>query len=63
MFECGKAGGLTSSATTQAEIQGFVLAHLNIHLELLEQVKGLALQIQSYLHSSGPHQVIPVDSY
>jgi hypothetical protein len=42
--------GLTSSATTQAQTQGFELVHPNIcpiH-ELLEPVKRLVLQIQSY---------------
>ena len=35
-------GWLTNSATTQAQIQGFELAHLNIYLiyELLELMKG-----------------------
>ena len=40
---------MTNSATTQALIQGFVLAHPNIYpiYELLACVKGLVLQIQS----------------
>ena len=44
-----KAGRLTSSATTQAQIQGFELAQPNIHpiCELLECVKGPVPEIQS----------------
>jgi hypothetical protein len=42
---CGRAGGLTSSDTTQAQVQGFVLAH-PISM-MLEYVKGPVLQIQS----------------
>jgi hypothetical protein len=40
---------VTNSASTQAQIQGFVLAHPNIYLiyKLLEIVKGWVLQIQS----------------
>ena len=36
---CGRAGGLANSATTQAQIQGFELAHPSIYLicELLDQ--------------------------
>lgn len=43
----GRAGRLTISATTQA--QGFEVAHTNIHpiYELLEQLKGPILEIQS----------------
>ena len=48
---CGykKVGGLINSATFQAQIQGFELAHPNIYpiYELLECVKGLVLQNQS----------------
>ena len=46
----GRAGGLTSSATTQVQIQGYELADLNIHpiYELLEHMKGQDLQIQRY---------------
>jgi hypothetical protein len=45
----GKAGGLTSSAISQAQIQGFELTYPNIHPinELLECVKEPVLQIQS----------------
>ena len=45
-YGCGRAGGMTS-ATTQAQIQGFELAHSNIYpiYELPEDVKGLVLQI------------------
>jgi hypothetical protein len=46
---------------TQAQIQGFELAHPNTYPidELLECVKGLILQIQSHdLHDTGPHQDI-----
>ena len=48
-YESRRAGGLTTSAITQAQIQGFELVHPNIYLiyELLEHVKRLALQIQS----------------
>ena len=40
---------LTSSDTSQAQIQGFELAHPNIYPinELLECMKGLVLQIQN----------------
>jgi hypothetical protein len=45
---CGyrAAGGLTNSATTQAQTQCFELAHVNIYpiYELLEGVKGLQIQ-------------------
>ena len=46
---CRRAGRLTNSATTQAQIQGFELAHPNIYpiYELLECMKGPVLQIQS----------------
>lgn len=48
---CGycRASKLTNSATTQVQIQGFELTHPNSCsiYELLECVKGLALQIQS----------------
>jgi hypothetical protein len=39
----------TDNPATQLQIQGFELAHLNIYsiYELLDFVKGLALQIQS----------------
>lgn len=45
----GRAGWLTNSATTQAQIQGLELTHPNIYLrhELLECVKEPILQIQS----------------
>ena len=41
---------MTSSATTQAQIQGFELAHPNIYpiCELLEHMKGLDLQNPSF---------------
>jgi hypothetical protein len=42
-YGCGKVGGLTSSATSHAQIQGFELAHPNIYLliyELLNSVEG-----------------------
>jgi hypothetical protein len=41
---------LTSTDYTQTQIQSFELAHPKIYLiyELLELVKGLALQVQSY---------------
>ena len=47
---CRRAGRLTNSATTQAQIQGFELAHPNIYpiYELLECVKVPVLQIQNY---------------
>ena len=47
---------MTSSATTQAQIQGFELAHPNIYLiyELLEHVKGLTLQNQNCRISMTP---------
>ena len=47
--ETGRAVRLTNSVTTQAQIQDFELAHPNIYpiCELLEHVKGQALQIQS----------------
>ena len=40
---------MTSSDTSQAQIQGFELAHPNIYpiYELVESIKGLAVQIQS----------------
>jgi hypothetical protein len=42
-------GRLSSSATTQAEIQGFELAYPNIYpnYELLEHIKGTVLQKQA----------------
>ena len=45
---CRRAGRLISSATTQAQIQVFELAHPSIYpiYELLECVKGFVLQIQ-----------------
>ena len=45
-----KAGRLTHPAPTQNQNQCYNLAHPNIHLffELLERVKGLDLQSQSY---------------
>ena len=47
---CENPSGLTSSDTSQAQIQGFELAHPNIYPinELLECMKGLVLQIQNY---------------
>lgn len=44
---------MTNSAATQAQIQGFVLGHPNIHpiCELLEQVKGPILQVQRHRSS------------
>ncbi|KAL6033887.1 hypothetical protein STEG23_019606 [Scotinomys teguina] len=44
----GRAGGLINSGTTQVQIQGYELAHPNIHsiYELHESVKGLVLQTQ-----------------
>lgn len=44
-----RAGGLTRSETSQAQIQGFELAHSNIYPinELPECTKELVLQIQS----------------
>lgn len=46
-------GGLTNSATTEAQIQGFELANSKIFLtyELLEYVKEPILQNQSYMIS------------
>lgn len=43
---CGRAAGRINSATPQAKIQGFELAHPYIYLthELLECVKGILLQ-------------------
>ena len=40
---------MNNSTTTQAQIQGFELAHTNIHpiYKLLKCVKGPVLQIQS----------------
>ena len=45
----GRAVGLSSSALSQAQIQGFELAHPNIYpiYDLLEHVKGPVLKIQS----------------
>jgi hypothetical protein len=42
-------GGLTNSATTQGQIQGFGLAHTNIYLiyKLLDCMKGQVVQNQS----------------
>lgn len=47
--EKGRAGRLSSSDTTQAQIQVFELAHANTfpNYELLEHVKGLVLWIHS----------------
>jgi hypothetical protein len=52
-WQSGRAGRLNNSAITQAQIQGFELAHLNIYpiYELLEHMKGLVLQIQSFMVS------------
>ena len=46
---CRRAGGLTSSDTSQAQNQGFELTHPNIYsiYELLEPVKWWILLIQS----------------
>ena len=48
-YGCGRTGRLTNSATTQAQIQGFELAHLYIYIiyERLECVKGPVMQIQN----------------
>ena len=42
--------GLTNPTNTQAQIRGFELAHPNIYpiYKLLEPLKGLVLQMQSY---------------
>jgi hypothetical protein len=47
---CRRAVRLTHSVTTQSQIQGFELAHLNIHpaYELLEHMAGLVLLIHSF---------------
>ena len=50
---CGgsTAAVLTSSDPSQAQVQAFALAHLNMHPitdELLEFMKRLVLQIQNY---------------
>ena len=47
--ECGRAGRLTNSATTQAQIQGFELAQPSTDpiCELLKHEKELLLQNQS----------------
>lgn len=49
-YGCGRAGKLTNSAITQAQIQGFEVAQPNIYpiYELLEHLKGSVLQIQSW---------------
>ena len=46
---CRRAGRLTSSAITQAQIQGFKMVHPNIYPtdELPEYMKEPVLQIQS----------------
>lgn len=46
---CRKTDGLTTSGSTKAHIQGFDLAHTDIHLisKLLESMNGLVLPIQS----------------
>jgi hypothetical protein len=48
-----RAGRLINSATTQAKIQGFKLAHPNIYpiCELLKPMKGTVLQNQSCMIS------------
>ncbi|ERE69438.1 small conductance calcium-activated potassium channel protein 2 [Cricetulus griseus] len=52
--QCRRAGLLTNPGTTQAQIQGFVLAHPNNHpntypiYELLKCAKGLVVQNQSF---------------
>lgn len=45
-MERQKAGGLTNSPTTQAQIQEFELAYLNIYVvyQLLKFMKWLVLQ-------------------
>lgn len=57
--QCWRAGGLNSSATTQAQIQGSELAHPNIYpvYALLERVKGPVLQIQSCITKCSMTQV------
>jgi hypothetical protein len=49
-YECRRAGKLTNSAPTQAQIRGFELAHPNIYpiCELQECVKGQVLQNHSH---------------
>ena len=49
-WERGKASRLTSSDTSQPQIQAFELAHPNIYpiYELLEFIKELVLKIQNY---------------
>lgn len=44
-----RTGQLTNSATSQAQVYGFELGNLNIYTvyDLLEFMKGLALQTQS----------------
>lgn len=46
----GELEGLNNSVTTQAQIQGFVLVHLDIYpiCTLLVYMKRLVLPIQSY---------------
>ena len=55
-----KSGQADSSATTQAQIQGFELAHPKIYIihELLEHMKGPVLMIQSCrdLHDTGQQE-------
>jgi hypothetical protein len=55
-------GGLASSDTSQTQIQGFELSHLNIYPtdELLEYIKGLVLQDPKLqdLHDTGQQQDI-----
>lgn len=54
-----RAGGLTRSDTSQAQIQGFELAHSNIYpiSELLECTKG-HYRSKAYLHDTGQPQGI-----
>ena len=49
-YAYGRAGGLSSSGTFQAQIQGFELTDPNIYLitELLGCVKGPVLQVRNY---------------
>jgi hypothetical protein len=58
-----RAGWLTNSAATKAQIQGFKLSHPNIYPidELLDHVKGSVLQIDQKLqdlHDTGQQQDI-----
>jgi hypothetical protein len=50
---CQRVSRQTNSVASQAQIQGFELAHPNIYpvYDLLECMKGLVLQIQSFMIS------------